>query len=41
MQQIEFGIEPDIFVGLSDRDAQNNKDTLIETARRLLSLSSY
>lgn len=41
MQQIEFGIEPDIFVGLSDRDAQNNKDTLIETARRLLALSSY
>jgi hypothetical protein len=37
MQQIEFGIEPDVSVSLSDQDVQNNIDTLIETARNLLS----
>jgi C-terminal processing protease CtpA/Prc len=36
MQQIEFGIEPDVSVSLSNQDVQNNIDTLIETARNLL-----
>jgi hypothetical protein len=36
MQQIEEGIEPHVLVSLSDQDAQNNIDTLIETARKLL-----
>ncbi|MDR0541815.1 MAG: S41 family peptidase [Dysgonamonadaceae bacterium] len=36
LQQIEFGIEPDIPVGLSEADAEKGKDTLIETARQLL-----
>ena len=36
MQQIEFGIEPDIHVDMLDKDMQKGKDTLIETARNLL-----
>jgi hypothetical protein len=36
MQHIEFGIEPHVPVGLSIEDALNGKDTLIETARKLL-----
>jgi hypothetical protein len=36
MQQIEFGIEPHIPVGLLESDSQKGKDTLIETARQLL-----
>jgi len=36
MQHIEFGIEPDIFVRLSESDVKHGKDTLIETARELL-----
>jgi hypothetical protein len=36
MQQIEFGIEPDIRVNLLEKDLQKGKDTLIETARSLL-----
>ncbi|GHT76787.1 peptidase S41 [Bacteroidia bacterium] len=35
-QQIEFGIEPDIPVGLSNEDAQKEKDTIIEAARKLI-----
>lgn len=35
-QQIEFGVSPDIFVSLSDADAQDKRDTLIEAARQLL-----
>ena len=34
--QIEFGIEPDIYVALDDADASHGIDTLIEYARRLL-----
>jgi hypothetical protein len=36
MEQIEFGIEPDIKVDLSKEDSLKGKDTLIETARNLL-----
>jgi len=36
MQQIEFGIEPDIHVDLLDRDLKRGKDTLIEYARDML-----
>ena len=34
--QIEFGIEPDIYVALDEADASRGIDTLIEYARRLL-----
>ena len=36
MNQIEFGIEPDIKVSLTDEDRAQGKDTLIEAARQLL-----
>lgn len=36
MQQIEFGIEPDIAVSLRPEDALRGVDTLIEAARQLL-----
>lgn len=36
MNQIEFGIAPDIYVSLSTNDVSQGKDTLIETARNLL-----
>lgn len=36
MNQIEFGIDPDIYVSLSTEDVSQGKDTLIETARNLL-----
>lgn len=36
MQQIEFGIDPDIPVSMSQEDLLRNKDTLIETARSFL-----
>ena len=36
MHQIEFGIEPDIYVSLSDEDAARGTDTLIEHARAIL-----
>lgn len=35
-QQIEFGIEPDIYVSLDEGDAARGYDTLIERARQLL-----
>ena len=35
-EQIEFGIDPDIRVDMSDDDAGRNLDTIIETARRWL-----
>lgn len=35
-QQIEFGIDPDIEVDMSDEDASKLEDTIIETARRLI-----
>lgn len=37
MQQIEFGIQPDVAVSLTDEDRAQGRDTLIETARKLLS----
>lgn len=36
MQQIEFGIDPDVQVNMDPKDEQKNKDTLIEEARKLL-----
>lgn len=36
MQQIEFGIEPDVKINMDPKDEQRNKDTLIEEARKLL-----
>lgn len=36
MQQIEFGIEPDIPVSMNLEDLKKNKDTLIEAARSFL-----
>ncbi len=37
MNHLEFGIDPDKFVELESEDVLNNKDTLIETAREMLS----
>ena len=37
MNQIEYGIQPDTLVSLNDEDKARGFDTLIETARRLLS----
>ncbi len=36
MNQIEFGIEPDIFCSLDAKDVEKGYDTLIETARQIL-----
>lgn len=36
MQQTEMGIDPDIKVDISAADARGGRDTIIETARRLL-----
>jgi C-terminal processing protease CtpA/Prc len=36
MNQIEFGIDPDVQVSLSSDDVTRGVDTLIETARKLL-----
>jgi C-terminal processing protease CtpA/Prc len=36
MQQIEFGIEPDVYVSLSAEDVQKGKDSLVEAARQLI-----
>lgn len=36
MKQIEFGIDPDIWVSLTTEDALKGEDTLIEAARELL-----
>ena len=38
MQQIEFGIEPDIHVDLLDDDVRAGRDTMIETAREMLKI---
>ena len=35
-QQVEFGIEPDYSVSLTDKDFRKGKDSLIEFARKLL-----
>ncbi|MCC8145712.1 MAG: S41 family peptidase [Bacteroidales bacterium] len=36
MEHIEFGIDPDKFVNLSESDASNGYDTIIETAREII-----
>ena len=36
MKHIEFGIEPDIRVDMNDEDHTRNVDTIIETARKIL-----
>jgi C-terminal processing protease CtpA/Prc len=33
----EFGIDPDVWVQLLDSDVKDGRDTMIETARKLLS----
>lgn len=35
-EHIEFGVEPDIYVDMKDSDREKNKDTIIETARKLI-----
>jgi len=35
-QQVEFGIEPDYIVSLTNEDFLKGRDTLIEFARKLL-----
>lgn len=36
MNQLEFGIEPDMKVDMTSEDMQRGKDTLIETAIKIL-----
>jgi hypothetical protein len=36
MQEIETGIDPDIFINQTEEDTENHRDTLIEAARKLL-----
>ena len=36
MNHLEFGIDPDVQVDMSADDMQRGKDTIIETARRIL-----
>ena len=36
MQQIEFGIKPDVYVSLNESLAAEGKDSMIEQARKLL-----
>ncbi len=38
MNHTEFGIAPDVFVSLTDSDIERNTDTLIEEARKILSV---
>jgi len=40
MQQIEFGIDPDVAVSLLESDAKKGKDTLIEAARGVIKRES-
>jgi hypothetical protein len=35
-QQLEFGIEPDIWVGLLEEDVERGRDTMIERARKII-----
>jgi C-terminal processing protease CtpA/Prc len=35
-EQIEFGIDPDIKADMSDADAENGRDSIIEAARAYL-----
>lgn len=35
-EHIEFGVEPDIYVSMLPADKEDNKDTIIETARTIL-----
>ena len=37
MNQLEFGIEPDVKVDMSSEDMDQGKDTIIERARQILS----
>ena len=36
MEQLEFGIDPDVKVDMTSEDMQRGKDTLIETACQIL-----
>ncbi len=39
-EHIEFGIEPDIYVSMTENDKSNGKDTIIEKARELIHSAS-
>ena len=39
-QQIEFGVEPDFYVSLTQSDEEKQKDTLIDTARSIIKQSA-
>lgn len=41
MNQLEFGIDPDIKVDMSQQDMRRNKDTIIETARNFLKENTW
>ena len=36
MQQIEFGIDPDVSINMTIDDIRDNRDTIIEAARAML-----
>lgn len=40
MQQIEFGIRPDVYVELDDKEVQKGRDSIIEAARAFLNSQS-
>ena len=40
MEQIEFGIDPDVKLDMTDEDEDQGRDTLIEAARALLNSPS-
>ena len=39
-QHIEFGIDPDVKLDMTDEDEDEGRDTLIEAARALLNSSA-
>jgi hypothetical protein len=39
-QHIEFGVDPDVEVMMSEADANKKIDTIIETARRIIEENS-
>lgn len=41
MNQLEFGIDPDIKVDMTQADMQRNRDTMIETARNFLKENTW
>ncbi len=39
MEQIEFGIDPDVKVDMSDEDMSKGVDTIIEKAREIIKVN--